>query len=400
MPSFNLAKLDVSTPVLVLGGKENALSLTRSLGKLGIRVYVSGPSDCWGSYSRHCAKSFPVPRGGKMVEYWTDLLLSQNHQCLRGCLIITCCDAAIEFVALNQGYLSENYLLDDARSEMQIALLDKKKTLELASRAGVGTPQFWQVASETDLADIRKSVQFPVMVKPLASHKFIEVFGRKLFIIEDSFDELAEKVRQSWASNLDVMIVEMIPGPDSLLSSYYTYIDADNNIRFDYTKRIIRRYPVNRGLACYHASQWLPETAKAGRKFFSGIGFTGLGNVEFKLDLRDNQLKIIESNARFTAAQELVIQSGAPIDLIYYCNATGQPAPSFDNYRNDLKYWYGLRDFLAFVEMNRSGQLGLLQWIKSLFPFNHVAPLHNLSDPLPTFGAFLARIEKTLRAYL
>jgi D-aspartate ligase len=335
-----------------------------------------------------------------MDEFWTDLLLSHNHECLRGSLIITCCDAAIEFVALNQHKLSENYLLDDAKSEMQIALLDKKKTLELASRAGVGAPQFWQADSEVDLVDIRKSVQFPVMVKPLASHKFVEVFGRKLFIIESSFDELVEKVRHSWANNLDVMVVEMIPGPDSLLSSYYTYIDANNNTCFDYTKRIIRRYPVNRGLACYHASQWLPETAEAGRKFFEGIGFTGLGNVEFKRDLRDNQLKIIESNARFTAAQELVIQSGAPIDLIYYCNATGQPAPSFGNYSNGLTYWYGLRDFLAFVEMNRNGQLGFFQWIKSLFPLNHVAPLHSLSDPLPTFGAFIARIEKTLRAVL
>ncbi len=276
----------------------------------------------------------------------------------------------------------------------------RKKTLELAQNAGVGAPQFWQVDCEEDLEGVRHSVQFPVMVKPLLSHKFIEVFGRKLFIIENSFDELAEKVRLSWKNNLPVMIVEMIPGPDSLLSSYYTLIDTEKKFLFDYTKCVIRRYPVNRGLGCYHKSEWLPDTAAAGRKFFEAIGFTGLGNIEFKLDLRDNQLKIIESNARFTAAHELITQSGAPIDLIYYCAATGQPAPRFGAYRGDLTYWYGLRDFLAFLELRRNGQLGFIEWIKSLFPLNHVAPLHSLSDPFPTVGAYAARVVKITRSLL
>jgi hypothetical protein len=48
-------RLDTSAPVLVLGGKENALSVTRHLGRLGITVRVSGGANSWGMHSRYCA---------------------------------------------------------------------------------------------------------------------------------------------------------------------------------------------------------------------------------------------------------------------------------------------------------------------------------------------------------
>ena len=41
---------------------------------------------------------------------------------------------------------------------------------------------------------------------------------------------------------------------------------------------------VNRGGGCYHETKWLPETAELGRRFFTGIGFRGMGNIEFKRD--------------------------------------------------------------------------------------------------------------------
>jgi hypothetical protein len=100
------------------------------------------------------------------------------------------------------------------------------------------------------------------MVKPLHSYSFMEAFGRKLFIVRDSVQEVAEKVELCLSRGHSVMIVEMIPGPDDLLSSYYTYRTAQGRLLYDYTKSIIRRWPVNRGGACFHQSERLPETAE------------------------------------------------------------------------------------------------------------------------------------------
>ncbi len=69
------------------------------------------------------------------------------------------------------------------------------------------------------------------------------------------------------------MICELIPGPDSQLSRYYTYITHDGQALFHFTKRVLRRYPVNEGPASYHMTQWLPDTAELGKRFFSRDAF-------------------------------------------------------------------------------------------------------------------------------
>ena len=378
--------IDTATPVLLLGGRENSLSLVRNLGRAGIAVSASGDRFCWGMRSRHCRKAYPVPPGKSVTEFWTELLLSGDRS-LDGHIVFPCNDEAVELLAKRHAEFEARYILDDCTPEMAFASLDKMKTLELARAAGVPTPNFWQVRSIDDVEAIRGEVSFPIMVKPLSSHKFNAVFKRKLFIIENSFEELKEKARLALEHGLEIMVVEMIPGPDDLLNSYYTYIDRDGRYLFHFTKRIIRRYPINRGGACYHITEWLPETAELGRQLFSGIGFHGLGNVEFKLDTRDGRLKVIEINPRFTAPHELIVRCGAPIDLIVDRHLTGQEMPRFETFGQLVRLWHPVKDFLAFWELNRRGELTFWQWLRSVAPYGQIFPIFSLRDPMPFFAS-------------
>lgn len=391
-----MAITDTSTPVLILGGKENSLSLTRHLGRRGIAVRVSGRSSCWGLYSRYCAGRFPVPHGHSLNAFWRALLLGPTKP-LKGHIVLPCGDEAIEFIAEHPEELARDYVLDDGRPALRRALLDKKRTLEMARAAGIGAPRSWDIGGEADLDEIRAEARFPLMVKPIHSHKFTRVFGCKLFIIDNSFDELARKARIARGHGLEVMAVEMVPGPDDLLSSYYTYIDDKGEALFRFTKRVLRRFPVNRGNACYHVTEWLPETAALGERFFDAIGFRGLGNIEFKRDRRDGALKLIEVNARFTAAQELLVRAGAPIDLIVYCHLTGQRVPRFETYQQFKRLWYPARDFLAFLELRGRGDLSLAGWLDSVLRSGHVYPLFSSGDPLPSLGAAGALVGQFLR---
>lgn len=387
---------DTSTPVLVLGGKENSLSIARHLGRLGVIVRASGPANCWGMYSRYCREAFAIPRGTSAASFWSELLLASGRR-LDGHVILAGSDEALEFIADNHEELARRYILGDAVPALQKAFLDKKRTLELAQKAGIDTPAFWSVGATSELDEIADAIQFPVMVKPIHSHKFVRTFGVKLFVIESGLAELKEKITLAQDHGLEVMIVEMIPGPDRLLSSYYSYIDADGISLFQFTKRILRRFPTNRGGACYHVTEWCEETARLGQRLFARVGLRGFGNVEFKRDPRDGKLKIIEVNSRFTAAQELLLRSGAAVDAIVYCHVTGQPGPRFDRYRQQMRYWYPLRDFLAFLELRKRGEISFPQWLRSVVPYRHVLPLWNIRDPLPCFGAAWAIGQVLLR---
>ena len=81
--------LDVSTPVLVMGGLQNALSIVRSLGRAGAKVSVSSTSNCFASHSRYCADSFPVFADASQNAFWEKLLLSEKKP-LEGSMLLTC----------------------------------------------------------------------------------------------------------------------------------------------------------------------------------------------------------------------------------------------------------------------------------------------------------------------
>lgn len=389
-------RFDVSIPVLLLGGKENSLSLCRSLGRTGIAVSVSGKADCWGQYSRYCLNRFPVVRGRDLAEAWSELLLGENPKIQDKHVLMAGCDDALEFLAEHEAVLRERHVFDPAPASQKLSMLNKQETLQMAALAGVPAPKFWPVPkgaiSPGDFGDAK----FPVLVKPFSTTRFAKIFGQKFFTVQAGIDELIAKVETARDAGFDVSIVEQIPGPDDLLSSFYTYIDEQGQPLFHFTKRVVRRYPVNSGGATYHVSEWLPETAQAGLKFFQNTGFRGFGNIEFKRDPRDGQLKVIEVNARFTAAQELAVRAGAPLDLIVYCALTGQPTPTFSSYGTNLHFWYPLRDFLSFLQLKRVNQLSISRWMRSLVGHAKISPVFDRDDLKPSIGCARSLINKAI----
>lgn len=393
-----MSELDTSRPVLLLGGGASTLAAARSLGRAGLTVFVSGSRGCRAMYSRYCTKAFPVPLGVVTKTWWQRILLEEPLEELVGALILVGCDESLEFVEEHADALRQNYLVEDFKPELRRAMLDKLETLRLARAAGVPTPNFWDVKGPEDVLAARGVLRFPVMVKPHDTQAFMKQFGRKLFIVEESLAEVVEHVRFCTSRGHKVMVVEMIPGPDKLLSSYYTYRTPRGTLLYDYTKSVIRRWPVNRGGACFHQSEWLPETAEMGRRLFDGIDWQGIGNVEFKRDPRDDQLKIIEVNGRLTAGHPLVTKSGAPIDLAIYCHLTGQEVPEIGDYSQSLRQWDPLRDFMAFRQLRSRGELSFLGWLRSVLAQRVVLSFFSFDDPRPALSEVWGMVRRRLPA--
>lgn len=386
-------------PVLVLGGQENALSVVRSLSRRGLRVNLSAREDSWALRSRYLAAGYVVPTGTSASSYWSDLLLGpdRTHD---GAVLFACSDEAIQFMASRRSQLASRYQLDDHVAEQQIALLDKRRTLELARQAGVPAPKQWAVEKVTDVDRFSGELDFPVLVRPVHSHLFQQVYNKKLLMVK-TIDELRARLSDAIDHNLQVTVCELIPGPDSLLSSYYTYITTEEEHLFHFTKRVIRRSPPNFGAGVYHITEWLPETAELGRRFFHGMGFRGLGNIEFKRDPRDGLLKIIEVNARFTAAQELLVRSGMDIAWIIYCHVAGMPRPHVSDFEEELRLWYLVGDVDAYRDLRARGEISFTQWIKSI-SHRQVLPFFDIRDPAPALAlgrdTFQRRVLNHLRA--
>jgi D-aspartate ligase len=368
-------------PAIVVGGEANSISVVRSLGALGIKVYALCEPTDHTRYSRFC-HWIPLKDQPDFTDRWESFLVGEESEYLRGAVLLATCDAAIEIIARHREALSQKFILDISDTEAQLSMLDKLSTYRQAQKAGVNTPRFWPLSTRQELLALKDELTFPLIIKPLKSHLFRAQFTGKYFRAK-GFEELLRAYEKVFDAGLEVMLVEEIPGPDDRLCSYYTYLDENGVPAFHFTKRVIRRFPVGMGLGCYHITDWNPSVMEQSLKLFKTVGLKGLANAEFKRDSRDGLLKLIECNARFTAANGLLAESGLDLAAFVYYRLTGVPYRLAENYRVNRRLWSPIRDFHAYRQLSKRGELTFNKWLRSV--------IHRQSflyfkwyDPLPT----------------
>ncbi len=384
----------VQPPVIVIGGGANALSIARSLGRAGIQVWALNYKSSTVRYSRFAHwLSLEGKSQGKAA--WGDFLLGSASDELQGAVLIPASDDALELLIEHHAKLKRKFRLDLFVPEAQASMLNKLETYQAATRVGVPTPKFWLVDSKSAVMRLRNELVFPLLVKPLYSHHFVAAFGVKFLVAEtiEQLEEAWEKIDEDH----EVMLVEKIPGPDSQLCSYYTYIDENGNHLFRFTKRIIRRFPPEMGVACRHVTDHIPELVEPATKLFAEAGLRGLANVEFKQDPRDGVLKLIECNARITAANILLDRCGYDLALLLYRRAVQGEVPQFGDYADQVYLWNPIDDVRAFIQLRSRGELGFWDWMQSISKTRVTFPVFQWSDPLPAWMATWHRVCRVLK---
>jgi predicted ATP-grasp superfamily ATP-dependent carboligase len=396
-PSIDDAAHPGNPPVLILGGEANALSVARDLGKMGVKVFALGEHNSATRHSRNCRWiDLPETNDGKFEAAWTKFLLGPDSDYLHGAVILACSDAGLTVLAKNRENLKSKFRLDDSNTTAQLAMLDKLTTYRLAREIGMPMPKFWEVHNRDDVLAIKGELVYPLLVKPRLSHVFENHFGKK-FITVNAFDDLVAAYDISAGAGMDMLLVEVIPGGDEQLCSYYTYLDEHGNGLFHFTKAVIRRFPVGMGSGSYHITTWNPALPELGLKFFRHVGLRGLANIEFKQDPRDGQYKLIEVNARFTAANCLVSASGCNLARLVYNRITGRQYEPITSYRYPVRLWDPVRDFWAFRELRRRGQMSFLQWVRSVL-HKQTFPYFRWTDPKPAIARTLKPLGRLFRA--
>lgn len=372
-------------PAIVLGGSIGALSIARALGSDGVRVYALNSEASEVRYSRF-VHWIPSAHPANEIA-WERYLLGPESEFLRGAVLLAACDEAVQLIATHYEELSRKFLLDASSPAAQLQMLDKLQTYHAARQAGVATPKYWVPRSWDDVVAVREELVYPLMVKPLSGHQFRAAFKdqpnlQKGYPVVRSFDDLRRVFRMVESADVAVFLVEFISGPDSNLCSYYTYIDESGRNLFDYTKRIIRRYPAGTGGSTYHITDRVAHISEPSLALLRHIQLRGIANLEFKLDPRDGELKLIECNVRFTAADCLLRASGLNLPCFVYSRITQAAYELPADYARGKRLWKPFSDCASFWELHQKGELALLDWLKSIL-HPQVFPVFEWNDPLP-----------------
>lgn len=384
-------------PAIILGGDFNALSVARSLFQAGIEVYALNYPNSRVCYSRACRR-IRLKGRNPGPEAWEAFLLGQESDHLRGAIILTCSDEAIEILIRSGERLRDKFILEETSGEVRACLLDKLSTYEKATEAAIPVAGFWSVSSSADLERVKGDLRFPLLVKPRLSHKFQRIWPKRKYFKTDNFDQLRAIYPKLENNDIAVLLMEFIPGGDELGCSYYAYMTDGGVPLVEFTKRCIRRYPPNMGNEVFGFTDWIPEVRDLGRKFFQHVGFTGVGQIEFKRDERDGKFKIIESNGRFTAVNSLLAASGVDLAVLAYDKLTGSDPVIPETYTQGVNWWVPVNDFRAFVELQKQGKITFREWVSGILK-PHVLPAFRWDDPLPTIVSESKRILGLLRTW-
>jgi D-aspartate ligase len=369
-------------PAIVLSGGPIAISVARSLGGAGVRVYALGdaPRDTV-AHSRYCHSFVDLGSGEGVQERWLAWLESGP----RDGVLIPCHDDALDFIGRNRPSLVElGYLPYEANDEVVLAMLDKEKTYELARRIGVPAPRTVVLRDHGDFAEAVAEIGIPCAIKPLHAHLFVRHFGwrQKAFVVHELSD-VEQEVRGLLDLGLEVMVTEVIPGSDDQLFSFISYLDDEGKPLFQFVKRKLRQFPPGFGMGCYHVEEWNDEVAELGMRFFQGIGLRGFAYVEFKRDPRDKSFKLIECNHRFGTGIELLLAAGIDAPLLMYQRALGRPVAPVDSYQRGVRLWHPLDDIRAFMIYRQNGVLSVREWGQSLMHRLRF-PVLRWDDPKPS----------------
>lgn len=373
------------------------MAVARSLSRAGVSVFVLGHERDPVRWSKHCV-FVETGAGPESHARWLEWL---EHGPGEG-VVMPCNDDALELIIDHRTTIERlGYRPIETDDEVARAMLDKAQTYELAQAIGIPVPRTVTLDADADVATAAAEIGFPCALKPRLSHRFAHHFGmsKKVLLAEDE-GEFARAFARLRELDVAVLATEIVPGrDDASFCSYYTYIDERGEPLFHMTKRKLRQAPPHFGLGCYHVTDWNPEVAELGLRFFQGVGLRGLAFAEFKRDARDGQLKLIECNHRFLSIMELPIAAGFDLPLFTYNRVLGRPTPPVDWYRRGVHYWWAVADFRAFLAYRRAGELSFPRWIASLL-HRQTFQIASLDDPGPLIGMFAYRLVRFARKRL
>lgn len=390
-PLGRRAGFDRRAHAVVLGLGVTGLGVIRSLGEHSVGVTgLDWERDAPASRSRYC-RAIPCPHPTDDPDRLLEVLVALGARHDSRPVLLPTTDAYVLFLSRFRETLRQHFLFALPAPAVVEALVNKRRQYEMAERLGLPIPQTFYPEDVQDLERIKQAVSYPALIKPCFSHLWAPIFGNKGFRVNGP-SELEQRFSEVARRGLAVMIQAVIQGPGTQHLKVRSYLDETGRPLGMFTARKIRQYPDDFGVSTLEESARLDEATHLGLAFLRGIGYRGVGSIEFKRDARDGQLKLIELNTRFWQQTIHATRCGVNFPLIAYLDLTGQQPAVPRAFAAGSRWLDAVPDFQTAWLQHRRGELTLRDWAWSLGRVRAFA-YFDLRDP----GPFLAANDYGLR---
>lgn len=394
------------------GENRSSLAATRSLGRKGHRVFVSGRSlRNISSVSRYCTKRYEV--ADPMMNETTyirdiETILIENAIDI----VLPMTEPTIRALLQHAEALPERTRVASPPWGVMERALDKMMLIKIAQQNKVPTPLSVFIQNRKDFFVQQPNssnlpFDFPVVVKPYMSRiptnrGYIQ--GGVMYA--STPDELCSLYSRKECLDYPSIIQEKIVGPGTAI---FALFDKDRPLAL-FSHRRLREKPPSGGVSVLSESIPLDdEMMEASIRLLTAIGWTGVAMVEFKRDERDGCAKLMEINGRLWGSLQLAIDCGVdfPSLLVDYIQGN-KPEQTIVEYNvgHRLKWFLGTLDHLIIRLRNNNTRLNLQQnsphWTAAIIDFLRIWERNTTFDVIDRddIGPFIQEIREYLENLL
>jgi D-aspartate ligase len=323
-------------------------------------------------FSKYCGSSFVIPGiqadGGRLRSF-----LAKFRQEISSSAVIF---SGSDIVCLNLSSLKDE-MFDDFNivlpsKEIVEALVNKKNFYHSLDKHRIPHPITHFPESFDDVKKISKDIDYPVYIRPAISPIFSARFNKKGFVAR-SEEELTRYCALVERYKIDFMIQEIIPGPAMNLFGICGYFNKSADPLGLFAYRRLREWPHKFGTNSLMESVSISDISRLKDltvNYLHSVGYYGLMEAEFKKDLRDDDFKFLEVNARSWWQNSFPTKCGINLVLMAYLDATGDEPDYEEDYKAGVKWIYFLNDLRSVIEMLRKKEMTIPEWLYSLRMIN------------------------------
>ena len=387
------------------GNSRIALAVTRSLGKRGIKVVVGEMSlKSLASASKYCYRTvvYPDPSLYPLEFQRTIVGLMKNAQYR---VLMPAGDVTIRSIYPVRTELEKYVKIFLPDEESFERATDKQMLFKLAEESEIPMPKTYFIQNLDDLDKIAAHIEYPVVIKP----RYSKVFYKDKWIsclvdYARSADELFKKYKAVHRVAPLPLIQEYIIGQNYGINLLMHH----GQLKAVFSKRSIRDKPPSGGVSVMRESipvdQRMLEYAE---KILRLLNWSGVAEVEFKIDPNDNLPKLIEINGRLSGYVQLATECGVDFPYLLYLLSIGESINICLSYKIGLKsrWLLGDLDHLLTILLMRREKLNLqpnypgrfrsLVHFLNFFETNSKFEVFRWDDPKPFLQEILSYVHET-----
>jgi D-aspartate ligase len=331
-------------------------------------------------FSRFVGRSLSWPRtADERVDWLLDLGAREE---LEGWVLFPTDDETMALIARAEGRLGRVYRVASSPWATTRVAYDKRETYERAARLGLAQPWTAFPADRADVAHL--DCTFPAIIKPCIKPVANSLTAAKAWRVEDREDLLRKYDAATALMDPGLLMVqELIPGRGAHQLSFAA-LCRDGEIVAKVGARRLRQRPMDLGVAStYVETAHEPEAEAAARRLLSDLRFTGIVEVEFKRDPRDDIPKLLDINARIWGWHTLCERAGVNFPALWCDLLRGREVQPVEG-RIGVRWVRMATDVPTVMREIAMGRLGLGAYLASLrAPLAHAILASD--DFLPVF---------------